>query len=157
MPVTRCRSTFNQIFDDLMSDSLKISGNHEVRLHILATDNEAATQLLEIAGWQWMRWQNNVFFHYVRSWSNMHTPHINTLFDRLFDTFCNSGGTTYHTLVFSPELEHTETTSVILLLKAAGWYVYSTTYDRDMRCTTIRIMGVWWTKLPDVSKKSLTH
>ena len=66
MPVTRCRSTFSQIFDDLMSDCLKISGNPRVRLHIMATDNEAliaiATQLLEIAGWQWMRWQNNFFF-----------------------------------------------------------------------------------------------
>ena len=71
MPASRCHSAFDQIFDDLMSDCLKISGNPAVRLHILATDNEAliaiATQLLEIAGWRWMRWQNNVFFHYVRS------------------------------------------------------------------------------------------
>lgn len=161
MPASRCHSAFDQIFDDVMADSLKISGNPRIRLHILATDNEAfitiATQLLEIAGWRWVRWQNNVVFHYVRYWSNMHTPRIDTIFDRLFDAYCNSGGTRYHTLVFSPVMGYTETKCVLLLLHTAGWYVYSTAYDRDMCCSTIRIMGVWWPKLSDMNKQCLKH
>ena len=47
MPVTRRQSTFSQIFDDVMADSPIISGNPAVRPHILATDNEVATQLLD--------------------------------------------------------------------------------------------------------------
>ena len=67
MPVTRRQSTFSQIFDDVMADSPIISGNPAVRPHILATDNEAATQLLEIAVWRWVHWQNGVVFHYTQS------------------------------------------------------------------------------------------
>ena len=72
----------------------------------------------------------------------MHTLRIDAILDQLFDAYLNSSGTTYHTLRFTPVMGHTEAKCAILLLQTAGWYVYSTAYDRDMHCATLRIVGI---------------